>query len=296
MVLQDYLPSKKFIYILLVVLLVFVIGLTVKILKKNGGIEYFKKSSKVAVSENISVGSLVYSDKDGDGLWDWEESLWGTDPNNPDTNGDGIGDKEAVDAKRPKTEDGADDENLSETSIFARNLFSTLVSLNESGSLTEENLLSISTSLADSINNSQYLEKNSIKDLSVVGSTESNKFSYQNTINKLFDKYYKTKLGKEMEVIPLYLEDPVTNQVIIEGIIEDYKNMSEEMVAISVPEDISIVHLSLINALYRTSLSIQEILYLNDDPLRGLAGLSQHEKSSNQVIDYINKINNYIKR
>ena len=32
------------------------------------------------------------TDSDRDGLRDWEESLWGTDPNNPDTDGDGTED------------------------------------------------------------------------------------------------------------------------------------------------------------------------------------------------------------
>ena len=41
---------------------------------------------------NAIVGDLVNRDTDGDGLLDWEESLWDTDPNNKDTNGDGVSD------------------------------------------------------------------------------------------------------------------------------------------------------------------------------------------------------------
>ncbi len=33
-------------------------------------------------------------DSDGDGLSDVEETVLGTDPNNPDTDGDGVGDLE----------------------------------------------------------------------------------------------------------------------------------------------------------------------------------------------------------
>mgnify|MGYP003394785642 CR=1 FL=1 len=39
-----------------------------------------------------SAGQNAFIDTDKDGLQDWEEALWKTDPNNPDSDGDGIKD------------------------------------------------------------------------------------------------------------------------------------------------------------------------------------------------------------
>ncbi len=48
-----------------------------------------------------STEKIVYDlDSDADGLKDWEETLWGTDPKNPDTDGDGIDDTTAVEIRR----------------------------------------------------------------------------------------------------------------------------------------------------------------------------------------------------
>jgi len=53
----------------------------------------------VGSSVNILIPSLVNlpsTDSDGDGVPDWREAELGSDPNNPDTNGDGILDGEAL--------------------------------------------------------------------------------------------------------------------------------------------------------------------------------------------------------
>lgn len=48
-------------------------------------------------------------DTDGDGLLDWEEALWGTDPNNPDADGDGTSDGAEVAAHRNPKKAGPND-------------------------------------------------------------------------------------------------------------------------------------------------------------------------------------------
>ncbi len=40
--------------------------------------------------KNQILGDLINRDSDGDQVPDWEESLWGTDPNKKDTDGNGV--------------------------------------------------------------------------------------------------------------------------------------------------------------------------------------------------------------
>ena len=89
---EDYMPSKK-----VVSLLVVVVGILVSTALMKRDIKTTDTGSvSVVTTDNTNDDSL---DTDGDGLKDWEERFWGTDPNNPDTDGDGIGDKTDPDSK-----------------------------------------------------------------------------------------------------------------------------------------------------------------------------------------------------
>jgi hypothetical protein len=66
-----------------------------------------EKSSATATSTQDQTTSL---DTDSDGLKDWEEALWGTDPKNPDTDEDGTPDGEEVAVGRNPMKKGPDDQ------------------------------------------------------------------------------------------------------------------------------------------------------------------------------------------
>lgn len=53
---------------------------------------------------------LAQTDQDGDGLADWEEELWQTNPQNPDSDGDGTSDGAEVSAGRDPRLAGPDDQ------------------------------------------------------------------------------------------------------------------------------------------------------------------------------------------
>ena len=94
----------------------------------------------------IALNNITRRDNDNDGLKDWEEGLWRTDPNNPDTDGDGTNDgDEARDGRNPLTAGPDDyladndfiektnsdflDESQTKTDKFAQNLFGKYLSL-----------------------------------------------------------------------------------------------------------------------------------------------------------------------
>jgi len=94
-----YLPSKKFAIVFLLVAL-----------SLAGGWIYFSFFKKSKIEEIASLIALDRDfvqefkrrsqnlDSDNDELKDWEEALWKTDPNNPDSDADGYSDKQEVDA------------------------------------------------------------------------------------------------------------------------------------------------------------------------------------------------------
>lgn len=100
----------------------------------------------------LTLQGQIELDTDADGLLDWEESLWGTDPKNPDSDGDGVSDGAQIGAR--KNELGLDtdaDANLNETERFSREFFATIVSLRQQGLLNETSLTNLSNTIGKEI-------------------------------------------------------------------------------------------------------------------------------------------------
>jgi len=98
---SPYLPSRKFAVFVLALLL----AVGELFLFFGGGAMLGKTANapkKEIVSEAVRGGN-GQKDSDSDGLKDWEEVLWKTDPRNPDTDGDGTPDGEEVKLGRDPT-------------------------------------------------------------------------------------------------------------------------------------------------------------------------------------------------
>src|SRR3989344_1932573 len=109
---------------------------------------------------NETLESFVNKDTDGDGILDWEENLWGTDPLKKDTNDDGTGDD--VEVAKMKAAQGMSvngkinldvesSETLTETDKFSRELFSTIATLSQAGEINQETVEKLSNSLVEQI-------------------------------------------------------------------------------------------------------------------------------------------------
>jgi hypothetical protein len=286
---KEILPSKKFTLATAIIASVAIVVLILNLTKEYRHKEYTKKETSTNSQVLVQAEQIINEDTDGDGLPDWEESLWGMDPNNPDTNGDGVGDLEEVNKKRPQeTLEGSE---TNQTSLLAENLFQTILSLNQSGSLSNSNLTSIATALGDSVQDALY-DNYTAETVQTIATTAENQTNYMNSFNEIFGRYDSTSFGEELSIIPLFLQDPETNQSSLEEISDLYIQISEDLASVPTPSEISLVHLKLINQLHRIGQSLQEILYINDDPIRGVAGVSNYESSTSEAITAIEIIIN----
>ncbi len=94
---KNYLPSKKFIYIILSIIIAWgIIFLFSKIKDSKNSSAQNKIATNIITLNNKDRKEFLDLDTDGDGLKDWEETLWGTDPYNPDTDGDGTNDFDEI--------------------------------------------------------------------------------------------------------------------------------------------------------------------------------------------------------
>ncbi len=82
---SDYLPRNRFLYFVLALVLV------------GGGTIFFYKHKEAQEKKMVQAGvktteELFTIDTDSDGLKDWEEIVLKTNPDKPDTDGDGASD------------------------------------------------------------------------------------------------------------------------------------------------------------------------------------------------------------
>jgi hypothetical protein len=169
--LKDVLPSKQFVRSLGVVLgiMVLILGIGFLVNRKS-------TYTKSGLAKPIVVKDLIDSDSDNDGLADWEEAIWGLDPSNPDTNGNGISDKDelAITQERLKTatSTGLDASSESETGLktdsFAEQVVKLVSALQASGQLGSENQDAVADQVRVYAENGQPTQTYSAKDIKTV--------------------------------------------------------------------------------------------------------------------------------
>ena len=142
---MNYLPSQRF-------FIAFLIALTL-----IGGSVWYSENNKAPKSEpaekdkktlTANTSAATNTDYDKDGLKDWEEALWKTDPKSPDTDGDGALDGKEVAEKRNPAVRGPNDA-LSADSGAASSLGAG--DGNASQNLTEDFTETLAKALAPSI-------------------------------------------------------------------------------------------------------------------------------------------------
>ncbi|GEM_PF-5786793 len=72
-----------------------------------------------------------------------------------------------------------------------------------------------------------------------------------------------------------------------------YKQAGDGALALAAPNDVSAVHLAIINSLYKFSVILNELAKGYDDPAASLAGTGNFTKAENELADAFNKLKLY---
>jgi len=293
---QKYLPSKKFIYsiIILVILGVLFFIISGLISKKN----HFSASNKKNQLQtgNLTINDLLKKDSDGDGVADWEEALWGTDLNNKasfNETPDAIYIKNKRDELKLASGDNLNQNNgtLSETDKFAREFFASLSAMKQSGQIDKNAINNVSASLGQKIVDPMLLDKYSIKDIKIDENDgiDRQKIYYQNAA-KLFEGYKKNGVGNELEMVSNIVvassgvENDPDSASKLEEIANLYQEFAQKVTEIPVPESLIKYHIEIINDANNTGIAVSNMAKVVDDPIVGLSGLSQYQKYSDELV------------
>lgn len=295
---KKYAPSTHFIIVVASIAIIAGVIFGIKLIVDHYKKERFVKST--GISADVKLGEFLENDTDGDGVLDWEEPLWGFDPKNPDTDGNGISDGTEVQSKKaelPGSESENSPENLNETQKFARDLFVTINALSQNGALTEKSIENLAETLGDQVTITTITSQHSMTDLSIVAASKPVIRTYHTNISAIINRYPQEKIGNELSIMAVMFEenDPVKIAELGE-IAKNYSSFATELLTIPVPADIAEDHFALIDSAQKISVSLGQMDIVFENPLMSLGSFISYTKESAAFIGASEKLHAYFKK
>jgi len=292
---KKYLPSKKFFRLLgsfLVIALIFFVAY--KMFSNKSKYATTRDNGKLLVDRlalaGLTVDQLVKKDSDNDGIQDWEETLWGTDKNNPTTTG--INDATYIENKKKELNINPtkDEAGLTETEKFAREFFTAYVAMKANGAIDTNTINNFSSALGQKVVTPDLINKYSLKDIKTADiNTKEEKTKYYQSMKSLFESFKTKGVGQELDIINTQLTSPAgsKNPDKLTPISEAYKDFAKKVIDITVPSDLTEEHLKIANSANNTGISILGMTKITSDPIVGLSGISQYQKYSGDLISAV---------
>lgn len=266
------------------------------------------------------LSSIVAIDSDKDGLLDWEESLWGTDPQNPDSDGDSTPDGEEVragrnpakaapndelESVRPKESVERTPENSEEvlsgtlTGILAETSNLAYTVLQQTGELDEESRRALESLFVKDILSNEKLDTRPpyrLSDISIAPKENEEAFeAYKSEMESISLSYIDGYPDNPIEVVERALSE--NDEVELEklGAIESaYRAITGELLTLEVPSEIAQTHLDMVNMYDAVTSSIEQMQGVLKDPLLGLIGITRYQEYIESMIIITNELSAFL--
>ncbi len=237
----------------------------------------------------------AYAEKDSDAdlLPDWQEALYGTNPNNVHTVDPKLSDKEAVDKGLVKPKYSATPAPAGAlagkpaapgtiTEAFSQELFKQYLLSGGSTAPTKEEVAKFVQGAIASLEQSQRItDAYTIKNEVLTGDGEALIRAYATQAEKVIRQTPSDTAKSEVD----YISDLITKNDATAGshilkISKAYTAAAAALIKVPVPASGAAAHLKIANALARMGDVMENTSTFSTDPLRGMLGLSEYEKSA----------------
>ncbi len=279
------LPSKRYLVLLgvLVVLILIIFGVSIgvkfvknnKLKKQEAKQELIKKLITLRSKQGLEV--LSVQDTDSDGLPDWKEALWQLDPKNPDTDGNGVKDGDQIkliEQELQKKSGIIDEKELTPTDQIARDIYTAVTILNQSGQLNDETTEALVEQITSSVQAVAQVKQYTQNDLIIVPTTEQNSIAYAQNLTKVLGRVKSSDIQAIVETAAVTNPEDA-NPEITASILDKYQEINKELLAMKVPAKRLTQHLELLNTMELLYSNMSGIAHGSEDPLLGLVGSSQ---------------------
>lgn len=236
-----------------------------------------------------SIEDITTRDSDGDGVRDWEEFLWNLDPNNKDSNGNGLPDAEELEVRKIALRGTATVATSTTTSTFtdtfSREFFVAFSALKQSGNLTTSNIDQISKQSLEALTQATIQEKYSKKDLVLASSTSESKAIYEKNMSEIGKGLSVKTLGKELELLGRAINKPRSEKLITElkKIQQIYLTLAERTIKIAVPSAVQNTHLELANSYYKLGAAVGGLTQIYDDPALSIVYFNEYQRALDRL-------------
>lgn len=305
-----YLKQKKLILSLIIISLALAGWFLVFSPKNLSSVVYESKSILGLKNTNENV------DSDGDGLKDWEETLWKTDSQKADTDEDGTPDGQEIKENRNPLVSGPNDGLLETvlpladtnsqnqgketlTEILGKEIIGAALTakIQNGQPLSEEQkseIMSTFVSSLDTLSKSDSIAYES-KDVRLVPAGDPEKTRlYGNGVAAIIKKYFDPIDESELDVFQSALKNQDEAKLEkLENLSAAYEKSSKEISAIDVPYEFLEKHLAVINSFHQISAELKNMQKVLSDPALGLVAVKQYKESSQKAYEALRDINNY---
>ncbi len=269
---NNFLPSKQFVNRLIVI--VILIAGVFSIYKIIGFIK--NKSDKNTPVKLVNVIQKVQDDGNDNGIPDWEERLWGLNPNK-----DGVKNKEFILNKRKELNPNADlsgSEVLTENETLSREFFAILMSLQQTGELDDEAMNAVASAISEKIVAEPIPDIYTGEMLFLREDTPENTIKYGDDLKKLIKKYENKNIGDELGfIIQGIAYDDSQVLYLAKTVAVSYRNFGQELIKIPVPTLLAPLHLGLANNYEKNAQAIEGLTEVSDNPIIGMKSIINYK-------------------
>ncbi len=321
---KKYLPSKKFIMALSVALAIILVAMIFNYWKINT-VKYKNNNLTFGINANSSV--IDNTDSDNDGLPDWKEGLYGTNPKKADTDKDGTSDFDEISQNRdplkpniaPAGQEPNDKidpaiieknqkameeyEKLNETDKFSRDLISNIIaSQPASGSMDQDTVNSILAKAMEEIPQKNYAGITKDTDLNLLKTDAAN---LDKNMKEYATKFYAEMgklmpiLGNDMNIIDSYISGDTKAGSEMLKLTDKYQIIVNDLVKMPVPVAIGYYdinyHLTVINDLEKIIAVDRDIVNSGKNSLSIFSNLSIYNSVAKNLISTLITIDGILK-
>lgn len=307
-------PSKKIVSLGIIVLAAIASAVFFKLpTEETPGLE---TNGTDVVRSATTRGVFSQIDTDSDGLSDWEELLWKTDPKNSDSDGDGTGDlaeiqqqKDTQAAFQEQLAASSTDsyfsfweqnKNLSRTDALSRALFEQAVTLENSGMpLSAKDAASIAETLGSVLVTAPEIDENpvTLADLTTIAeATEEQIHTYGNDVAGALKVETSEQNNEFFALIEFMQTGNPASLAKLAPVINHYKGVVEKLKKVPVPKEAAQAHLSLANRLLTTATILERLMNLSEDSVAVVPVLQKYQSNYEASVAALHDIKVYLDR
>ncbi len=261
-------------------------------------------SSRLAGAESTDelLAQYAAKDSDTDGLPDWQESLYGTNPAVADTDGDGVSDGEAarsglLTTQRFLTDAGQTPVSVNDipgitpapgtlTEEFSRAFFEAYMSNWQGTPLTAEQQDALVERLLGDFSTRARAELTSNYTAAAVKSGNTDVLSYAAAVESIIrQNEVKEGEGQPVMLAHEFIENSDRSALAkLETLSASYRAIANGLVGVTAPVSLRDEHLALIRAFDTLAKSTGSLAEYEQDPLAVLGGLALLQPSSKEIV------------